>query len=120
MQVHRRRNGFAMTPTEDQEQAVLVQYMQLRHIPHWRTPNETFTKSWKQKAKNKRLGVVPGVPDLFVIVKNRLLAIEMKRTKGSTTSPAQIEWIKRLNECGVTARICKGADAAIAFIEEME
>ena len=106
-----------MIPTEDDEQAVVVEYMQLKNIPHWRTPNETYTKSWKQKAKNKRLGVVPGVPDLFAIVNNQLIAIEMKRTKGSSTSQAQKDWIEKLNACGVKARICKGADEAIEFIE---
>ena len=27
---------------------------------------QTFTKSWNQKRKNKDLGVVPGVPDIFL------------------------------------------------------
>lgn len=107
-------------PTEDEEQAVVVQYMQLKGIPHWRTPNETYTKSWKQKAKNKRLGVVAGVPDLFAIVNNKLIAIEMKRTKGSVTSQAQKDWLEKLNNAGVEGRICKGATAAIEFMEEVE
>lgn len=107
-------------PTEDDEQALVVRYMKLKNIPHWRTPNETFTKSWKQRAKNTRLGVSSGVPDLFVVVANRVIGIEMKRQKGSVTSLAQLEWIKRLNGAGITTRICKGADEAIAFIEEME
>lgn len=105
--------------TEDKEQELVVQYCDIKGIPRFRCPNETFTKSWSQKNKNKRLGVSAGVPDLFCIVNNQLIAIEMKRTKGSTTSPDQRKWLALLNEANVTARVCKGHEEAIAFIEEI-
>jgi hypothetical protein len=107
-------------PTEAVEQRLFVQYLRLKGYKHFRVPSETFTKSWNQKRVNRDLGVVKGVPDLFVIVKNRLIAVEMKRTKGSVTSPEQVEWIKALNDAGVIARICKGVEEAIKFVEEME
>lgn len=53
-----------VTPTEQQEQIVLIQYLNLKGIPHFRVPNETYTKSWNQKRLNKALGVKAGVPDL--------------------------------------------------------
>jgi len=107
-----------MIPTEDDEQTVVVEYCDLKGYKRFRVPNETYTKSWSQKNKNKRLGVSSGVPDLFVIVNNHLIAIEMKRTKGSVTSPQQLEWLAALNVAGIQARICKGADEAIQFIKE--
>jgi hypothetical protein len=109
-----------VTPTEDIEQRIVVDYLRIRGIPHWRTPNETYTKSWSQKAKNKALGVSPGICDLFVALEGiGLLGLEMKRTKGSVTSQAQKDWIKILNTIpGIEARICKGANEAISFIEE--
>lgn len=107
-------------PTEDDEQTALVRYLRLRNIPHFRVPNETYTKSWKQRAKNKRLGVQPGIPDLFVLVAGRVLAIEMKRQKGSTTTPAQRNWLILLNKHGIDGRVCKGFLEAKAFIEELE
>lgn len=107
-----------MIPTEDEEQAAVVQYCDLKRYKRFRVPNETFTKSWAQKNKNKRLGVSSGVPDLFVIVNNRLIAIEMKRTKGSTTSLQQKEWITALLKSGIPAKVCRGADEAIRFIDE--
>jgi Holliday junction resolvase len=106
-------------PTEYQEQVNLIQYLELKGYPYFRVPNETHTHSWNQKRINRALGVKSGVPDLFVIVNNRLIAIEMKRQKGSKTTPEQIEWIKRLNDCAVPARICRGAGPAIEFVEEM-
>lgn len=125
-------------PTEDQEQEAFVQWLRLKGYPHFRVPNETYTKSWSQKAKNKKLGVSSGVPDLFVAVpfppphlviahKDRddevrnktLVAIEMKRKKGGVTSENQKKWIKTLNEAGVQTVVCKGCNAAIEFIESI-
>jgi len=31
------------------------QWLRLNNIAHFRVPNETYTKSWSQKAKNKAL-----------------------------------------------------------------
>lgn len=128
-------------PTEDQEQEAFVQWLRLKGYPHFRVPNETYTKSWSQKAKNKKLGVSSGVPDLAVVVPNtgtrrvyvetldsddsadydqpisRLVFIEMKRRKGGVTSANQKKWIKTLNEAGIQTVVCKGCDAAIEFIE---
>lgn len=108
-----------MIPTEAEEQIKLVQWLRLKNLPHFRVPNETYTKSWRQKNMNKALGVSKGVPDLFVIVGGKLIAIEMKRTKGSVTSREQIDWIERLNKAGVRSTIAKGCQEAIAFVELM-
>ena len=105
------------SPHEDVEQRNFVQYCRLKGYKFFRVPNETYTKSFKQKAKNKALGVVPGVPDLFVIAHGRLLAVEMKRVKGSTTSKEQKEWIEALVAVGIPAKVCKGAEEAVKFIE---
>ena len=125
-------------PTEDQEQEAFVQWLRLKGYPHFRVPNETYTRSWSQKAKNKKLGVSSGVPDLFVAVTfppphliiykddgselkrdKKLVAIEMKRKKGGVTSKNQKKWIKTLNEAGIQTVVCKGCDAAIEFIESI-
>ena len=108
-----------MIPTEAQEQMQFVQWLRIKKIPHFRVPNETYTKSWKQKNMNRALGVSKGVPDLFVCLPDKLIAIEMKRTKGSVTSREQIDWIERLNKAGVQATIAKGCQEAIAFVELM-
>ncbi len=125
-------------PTEDQEQEAFVQWLDDNGYPRFRVPNETFTKSHKQRIKNKKLGVSSGVPDLAVVVPtkaiaeryavsrdyealygNRLVFIEMKRKKGGVTSKNQKKWIKTLNEAGIQTVVCKGCDAAIEFIESI-
>lgn len=105
--------------TEDEEQALVVQYCEEKHYPLWHTPNSTYTPSWKQKAKNKALGVSAGIPDLGVIVNNHLIFIEMKRLKASKTSEEQLAWIRRLTDANVPARVCRGFDEAKQFIDEI-
>ena len=108
-----------VTPTEAQEQMQFVQWLRLKNIAHFRVPNETFTRSWKQKNMNKALGVSKGVPDLFICLPNKLIAIEMKRVKGSVTSLEQKQWIERLSKAGIPAIIAKGCAEAIAFTQLM-
>lgn len=114
-------------PSEFSEQTALVQYLELNGFKFSKLAQETFTKSWKVKMNNKISGLRPGVPDLIVIIpanwrtakKVKLLFIEMKRMKQSTTSEAQKEWLFSLNLVdGVTTRVCKGYEEARAFIEE--
>lgn len=109
-----------MLPTEDREQATFVQYLRARGIDHFRVPNETYTKSFKQKMKNKALGVSSGVPDIFVIAGGRLRGIEMKRKKGGVVSVTQKEWISKLNAAEVPTVVCRGAEEAIKFVESCE
>ena len=104
-------------PTEADEQIALVHYCRLKGYRFFRVPNETYTTSWKQKARNHALGVVRGVPDLFVLARGRLVAIELKRVRGGTVSPEQREWIEALNAAGVEAHAARGAEEAIKFIE---
>lgn len=105
-------------PTEHDEQVVLVGWLRLMHLPHFRVPSETYTTSWKQKNMNKALGVVRGVPDLFVLTPKGLIALELKRRKGSSVSKEQREWIDALNEAGTPAYIAKGAQEAIDIVEQ--
>jgi hypothetical protein len=105
--------------TEEQEQILLVKYLQKKGVRFSALPLSTFTKSWAVKMKNKRMGVNAGVPDLMVIIKNKLIFIEMKRQKGGQVSEYQKKWIEDLNNCeGVSAFVCNGYDEAKAVIDK--
>jgi len=99
--------------TEEQEQVILVNWLESNGYKFSALPLSTYTKNWGVKMKNKRMGVRAGVPDLMIIVNNRLVFIEMKRIKNSITSKFQKEWIESLNNCnGVGAFVCYGAEEA--------
>lgn len=107
------------TPTEEVEQANFVQWLEMKGYKYTAIPNSTYTKSWKQKQKNTRMGLRAGFPDMVIIANNKFMCIELKRTAGSNTSPLQKEWIVALERAGVPVKVCKGAEEAIAFVQSI-
>lgn len=107
-------------PLESEEARTLVHYLQLKGYKFQHSPNETGSspESRRRAIRMKQQGTSPGFPDYIIIVNNKLIAIELKRIKGSRTSPEQLEWILALNMAGIPSTIAKGAGEAIEFIEE--
>ena len=112
------------TPLEQAECRTFVEYLELLQkqgkiglFTH--SSNETYTKSWKIKNRNKAMGVRAGMPDYLICLPahKTLLFIEMKRVKGGTLTVEQKAWLKMLNECGVIALVAKGFDEANAILE---
>lgn len=91
--------------SEQQLQEQVVQYMQIlqattKHfIMFTKIPNETFTRSWSQKRKNKREGLNGGLPDLFIIINNKSLWIELK-VGYKKPSQNQKKWHEALKAAG--------------------
>ena len=73
-------------------------------------------------ARLKAEGVSPGVPDLYV--PEWKLWIEMKKSKGSTTSDHQNDWIAYLIKAKNTVIVAYGAEQAkkevIKFYQEIK
>jgi hypothetical protein len=65
------------------------------------------------------MGVRAGLPDLFLIVNNKPLFIELKRKQGGVVSPEQKEWLEAINKAGIKAVVCKGAEEALEVIKKM-
>jgi hypothetical protein len=107
-------------PTEHDEAIMLVDWLDYHHIPFTKVPNETFTKSWSVKRRNKEEGVRAGFPDYVILIPERCaLFIELKRTKRSVTRQNQLDWQKTINTIpNCEAFVCKGAEEAIATIKQ--
>lgn len=126
-------------PKEDDDCISLVRWMEVQHpnLKFSHVPQETFTRSWGIKAKNKAKGVRKGIPDYIIYLPSRdandriargvgpaqprLLFVEMKRARPekSAIKPEQEEWIARLNTvAGVEAIVCYGYDEAVAAISQ--
>ena len=121
-----------IVPKEDDEQMAFVQWCRLNNLIVHHSGNEIggSTRAVKVRAiKMKKMGTSKGFPDLLVFIPvygvtkhidcYQMCAIEMKRKKGSTTSPEQKQWLKVLEMAGIPSAICKGADAAIEFVESI-
>lgn len=106
-------------PTEREEAKVLVAYLRVRGYKFTHIANETGAGRGArfQGIRNKQAGTSSGFPDYLIIVAGHLVAIELKRVRGSSTSMEQKEWLRQLNAAGVPTYIAKGAQAAIDIVE---
>ena len=116
--------GLQWQPTEEQEQAAVIEWRDLMavqfpaledliHIPNG------GLRSKSEAVRFKRLGVRPGVSDLFLpepVGKYHGLWVEMKRKKGGKLRPDQKDWIDRMNRKGYLAVRADGAEEACEVI----
>lgn len=120
-------------PLEDDEAIAFADWLRAMHLPHTHIANEIggSTKTAKLRAiKAKRMGQTAGVWDyeIFLPITNidgevdayQEIRIELKRTKGSVTSPAQKEWGKIYELAGIPCAVCKGCDKAIEFVKGIQ
>ena len=86
-------------------------------LTHWHVANERQT-SLKIGAYLKALGVKKGVPDYWVLLKNKkLLVIEFKTEKG-TVSIEQKNFLQMLSLCDIPNRVCRSSHEAVLFVKE--
>ena len=110
------------TPHEANEQRTFVDWLELNNYKFTAIPNSTRTPYPAVRRKQIEQGLRAGLPDLFIILKNKRLAfVEMKRQKGGRLTPDQKSWILKINECpGAVAQVCFGADQAIEWVKYVE
>lgn len=122
----------SVVPLEDQEAMVFADWLNAMQIPHTHIANEIggSTRTAKLRAmKAKRMGQTAGVWDyeIFIPVRNifgeidayQEVRVELKRKKGGTVSQAQKQWGKVYELAGIPCAVCKGAEAAIDFVESV-
>jgi penicillin-binding protein-related factor A (putative recombinase) len=99
----------------------MVKYKKVDCFSH--IPNETSIKNMAYLSKMKAMGKRKGVPDFIIVIKTKIIFIEMKRQKNqngtcaSVVSPEQIDWIKKLNDAGAYGCIAYGCNDAISYVE---
>lgn len=123
--------------TEDYLQRTVVVFLS-RSLPShslfWSTPNGDARGRDREHARRvaarlKAQGLVPGIPDLFVLHEGRLLGIELKAppprlASGKTSaakpsvSDAQVDVMARLEAAGAPCRVCRSIDDVAAFLTE--
>lgn len=117
----------AYKATEAQEQEWLFQWATAMRTLRWPELELMFhvpnggSRNKVEAARLKAQGVKAGVPDIFLPVARKGwhgLFIELKRLVGGKVSPEQEMMIKRLNEQGYRAVVCKGWNAAADEIEK--
>lgn len=120
----KRQAGLEWQPTEEQEQAAVIEWRDLM-VPQFpdledliHIPNGGL-RSKSEAVRFKRLGVRPGVSDLFLPAprgKYHGLWIEMKRQQGGRLRPDQKDWLDRMNRKGYLALRADGAEEACEIL----
>lgn len=127
-----RVSRIAGVPLEDDEAEVFAGWLRAQGIPHTHVANEIggSTNTAKMRAlKAKRMGQTAGVWDYEIFIPiygiddeidaYQEVRVELKRIKGSTVSSAQKSWGEVYEKAGIPCAICKGAEKAIEFVEEV-
>lgn len=119
-------------PTEEEEQKAFVDWLNAKKYPHHHSPNEGGggRQNAIRGAKMKRLGMSKGYWDLVIYIpvkgitgtidSYQQVMVEMKRQKGGVVSSEQKVWGRIYEKAGIPCRVCKGANEAIKFIEEIK
>lgn len=115
--------------SEAWEQQQLVIRLRANNYKFTMIANDTWTSSFRQKAKNKALWMNPWMSDLIIILKNNnVLFLELKKApwkrggnNWSQTSKYQLEWKKSINKCAWSQyEICQWFLRAKEIILQLE
>ena len=110
--------------TEDGEQEAVIQWAALMRNAHpellnlYHVPNEG-KRSKAEAARQQRLGLRRGVPDLILDYPKGIyhgLRVEMK-VKPNKTTANQEAWLERLARAGYFVAVCYSAQEAIETID---
>lgn len=110
--------------TEDGEQEAVIQWAALMRNAHpellnlYHVPNEG-KRSKAEAARQQRLGLRRGVPDLILDYPKGIyhgLRVEMK-VKPNKTTADQEAWLERLARAGYCVAVCYSAQVAIETID---
>jgi hypothetical protein len=99
-------------------QRAVFEHLRARAAPGvfaFAVPNGGYRRSI-EAAILKSLGVVAGVPDIFIVHNGRCFALELKAEGGGATDK-QLACIAALREAGAFTCIAEGLDRALACLE---
>src|SRR5579864_4755429 len=109
---------MAKSHPEQAIQRAVFQHLAARPAPNVFAfhPANGGQRSPIEAAIMKGLGVVAGVPDVFVVKGGAVFALELK-APGGRVSPSQVEAQEALRAGGATVATATGLDDAIAQLE---
>lgn len=96
-------------------QTSIIQYLRLKKILVFAVPNGAKRNLFVAK-QLKDEGVLAGVSDLIIVLKNKVVFVEIKTNKGRQQK-TQKEFQKKVEELGHDYLIWRSIDDAIRFVE---
>jgi hypothetical protein len=111
------RSRTRRQPLEQAIQRAVFQHLRTRGAPGvfaFHPANGGYRKP-VEAAIMKGLGVVAGVPDVFIVHNGRCFALELK-AEGGRASDKQLATIAALREAGAFTCVAEGLDRALAVL----
>jgi hypothetical protein len=112
----------APVPKEDDEQAALARWLDLRRVRWCHVPNGG-DRDIRVAARLKSHGVKRGVPDVLIFDPPPNIpgivgvAVELKRRSGGVVSMEQKDWLGHLENAGWAVKIARGFEDAILYLK---
>lgn len=78
-----------------------------------------FKASPRSAIMMKKEGMLPGVPDVFCLLKNKKWAIIEFKTERGIVGPHQNFVISKLIEGGQNVKVCRSTREAVLFVQEL-
>jgi hypothetical protein len=103
---------------EQQIQKSILDHLGWRGLPElfaFHVPNGGYRTAVESKIF-KSLGVIPGVPDLLILYRGRLHALELK-TKGGRLTETQRRTHEDMRQAGALVATCYGVNDALLQLE---
>jgi VRR-NUC domain-containing protein len=104
--------------SEQQIQKSILDHLAWRGLPElfaFHVPNGGYRPAVEAKIF-KSLGVIPGVPDVLILYRGRLHALELK-TKGGRLTETQRRTHEDMRRAGAFTATCYGVDDALLQLE---
>jgi hypothetical protein len=87
-------------------------------------PSDAIVNTWELRnassavegGRRRRLGALPGWPDMGVFWQSRIVLLELKRSRGGQLSPAQRALHPRLEAAGFPVAVVRSVDEALAAV----
>lgn len=100
-------------------QTNIINFLRISGILCFSVPNGTHIKNVATRTLMKRSGLLSGVSDLIIVLKNRIVFIEVKTEKGKQ-SENQKKFENQIKALGFEYYIWRDLQQSIDFVKEIK
>lgn len=100
-------------------QSKIVNYLRMEGVLCFHVPNGTNVSNVRTRSLLKRSGLMSGVSDLIIVLKNRVVFVEVKTKKGRQSENQEF-FQNQVQTLGFEYYIWRDLQQAIDFIEEIK
>lgn len=117
--MNRPRRKYTGVPTETDLQIQVAGFLRACLLPpffFFHVPNGG-SRSFTEGARFKKMGVLAGIPDAWIVGDRRAFTIELKREKGGRVSDDQRAVHELLRLAGIPVAVCKTLEEVKAALD---